>query len=232
MTHRTIERVHVVVPARDEAMLLGRQLTAIEAAAVAVRRAHPDLRVRTTVVLDSCTDASREVVGCFPDVAWIEIDAGCVGAARRAGVDAARVPGDVPERTWIACTDADSEVPVHWLVSQLAFARRGSDLVLGTVWPDPDDAEPGLLARWWSRHGLHDGHPYVHGANLGVALSAYDAVGGFPALPLGEDVDLVRRLKATGVCWTATSRLPVLTSSRRSARAPAGFAAYLLSLEG
>jgi hypothetical protein len=232
VTRRALERVLVVVPARDEAMLLGRQLAAIEAAARALRRVRPEVEVATTVVLDSCTDASAEVVARFPGMAAVAIGAGCVGEARRVGVEAARSPVDVPEHTWVACTDADSEVPVHWLVGQVALATSGVDLVLGTVWPDPVDAEPGLLARWWSRHGLGDGHPYVHGANLGVALSAYDAVGGFRALPVGEDVDLVGRLKAAGVAWTATSRLPVLTSSRRAARAPAGFATYLLSLEG
>ena len=37
-------------------------------------------------------------------------------------------------------------------------------------------------------------------------------------------------MKAAGVPWTATSRLPVLTSGRLLGRAPAGFAEYLLSL--
>ena len=118
----------------------------------------------------------------------------------------------------------------HWLHTQLELAASGSQLVLGTVRPDPQDLEPGRLAHWWSRHRLRDGHPYIHGANLGFTLAAYDAAGGFRDVADGEDVDLVGRIKALGVSWAATSRMPVLTSGRLGGRAPAGFAAYLLSL--
>ncbi len=227
----TITSVHVVVPAHDEACLLGRQLVAVEGA---VRRAHdrrPHLAVSVTVVLDSCSDGSDAVVARFPSVDAVMAQVACVGAARRIGVEEARrAHPTAPASTWVACTDADSEVPTHWLDLQLELADAGSRLVLGTVWPDARDLEPGRLARWWSRHHLRDGHPYVHGANLGFALAAYDAVGGFHDLPGGEDADLVDRMKAAGVPWTATSRMPVLTSGRLDGRATAGFASYLMSL--
>jgi len=95
-------------------------------------------------------------------------------------------------------------VPSHWLHTQLELAASGSHLVLGTVWPDPRDVDPGRLARWWSRHHLRDGHPFVHGANLGFSLAAYDAAGGFRDLAGGEDVDLADRIKELGVRWAAT----------------------------
>ena len=227
----TFTSVHVVVPAHDEAGLLGRQLVALEAAVRRARDRRPDLAVSTTVVLDSCTDGSAAVVDRFPAVDAVAAQVACVGAARRIGVEQARrTHAAEPAYTWVACTDADSEVPTHWLDLQLELADAGPRLVLGTVWPDTRDVEPGPLARWWSRHQLRDGHPYVHGANLGFALAAYDAVGGFHDLPSGEDVDLVDRMKAAGIVWTATSRMPVLTSGRLTGRTPAGFASYLLSL--
>jgi hypothetical protein len=231
MSHATVEQVHVVVPAHDERRVLGRQLTAIESALTHARHERPRLSCSVTVVLDCCTDGSADVVARFPAVHGVEARVGCVGTARRLGVEHARRahPSD-PSRTWVACTDADSEVPGHWLHTQLALAETGSQLVLGTVWPDPLELEPGRLAHWWSLHRLRDGHPYVHGANLGFTLAAYDAAGGFGDLEVGEDVDLVQRIKVLGVSWAATSRMPVLTSGRLGGRAPGGFASYLLAL--
>jgi hypothetical protein len=227
----SLDRVLVVIPVRDEASLLGRQLAAVATAAAALRRTRPDVEVTTTVVLDSCRDASAEIATRYPLIEAVTVDVANVGAARRIGLEHVRRERHVDaERTWVACTDADSEVPGHWLTAQLALAARGFDLVLGTVWPDPADAAPDRLVRWWRRHTLHDGHPHVHGANLGFRLSSYDAVGGFRDLATGEDVDLVDRMRDAGVSWTAASRLPVLTSGRLDGRAPAGFADYLLSL--
>ncbi len=233
MSIDVIDQVYVVVPAHDERALLGRQLSAIEATVRHLGHTWPRVTVSTTVVLDSCTDDSHEVVERFPDVAIVTAEVGCVGLARRAGVEAARRRRPAtPSRTWVACTDADSEVPIHWLSGQLELAAGGSQLVLGTVWPDPDELGPARLGWWRGRHHLRDGHSYVFGANLGFTLAAYDRVGGFRARAVGEDVDLVHRMKAAGIPWQATSRLPVLTSGRLRGRAPAGFAAYLLSLTG
>lgn len=230
MTER-IDHLLVVVPAHDEAELLGRQLTAISSAVRYAASMRPRTTASTTVVLDSCTDGSAEVAAGFPGVHAVAAELGCVGLARRLGVAEARVRDDLdPATTWVACTDADSEVPSRWLHTQLELAANGSQLVLGTVWPDPRDLEPALLARWWVRHHLRDGHPFVHGANLGFSLVAYDAAGGFRDLAGGEDVDLADRIKELGVRWAATSRIPVLTSGRLGGRAPAGFSAYLLSL--
>jgi hypothetical protein len=234
MTGR-IDHLLVVVPAHDEAELLGRQLTAIASAVRYAAWLRPRTTVSTTVVLDSCADGSADVAAGFPDVHRVEAELGCVGLARRLGVTAARELPECrdeldPRTTWVACTDADSVVPHDWLSGQLDLAAIGRRLVLGTVWPDPAELESVRLRRWWARHHLGDGHPYVHGANLGFTLDAYDLVGGFRALPVGEDVDLVERMRAVGISWTATSRLPVLTSSRLGGRAPAGFASYLMAL--
>jgi hypothetical protein len=228
---RAFDHVLVVVPAHDEAELLGRQLAAITTAVRYAAWLRPQTVVSTTVVLDSCTDGSAEVVARFTDIDATEAGLGCVGMARRLGIAEARGRHELdPTRTCVACTDADSVVPRDWLSGQLDLAATGSRLVLGTVWPDPTELEPARLRRWWARHHLRDGHPFVHGANLGFALDAYDQVGGFRALPVGEDVDLVGRMRAIGVPETATSRLPVLTSARLGGRAPAGFASYLMAL--
>ena len=79
--------------------------------------------------------------------------------------------------------------------------------------------------RAWQGH-----HPHVHGANLGFTADAYLAAGGFRPLSTAEDHALVDDLRAAGIPLLRTARLPVVTSARRRARAPRGFAWLLGAL--
>ncbi|WP_148613467.1 glycosyltransferase [Nocardioides rubriscoriae] len=226
----TVEVVHVVVPAHDEAQLLPAALDSLTAALEHVRDATAGVTARLTVVLDACTDDSAQVCA-GRDVDVVVTAAGNVGAARAAGTTraAALAAADAvaPAATWIACTDGDSRVPVDWLTDQLAVARAGADVVLGRVEPD-DTAAAAVVAAW---HALHDdGRVGVHGAHLGFRLSAYDAAGGWAHLADREDLDLYRRLLATGARYGAATR-PVLTSSRLQGRVSGGFAAFLATLD-
>lgn len=219
----------VVIPARDEELLLPACLDSVTGAMMALESAHPGLECRVFVVLDSCLDASAEVVARRADVTAVAVQAGSVGAARAAGVEAAATWAATlaPGRLWVANTDADSTVPLDWLVNQVGFASEGHDLVVGTVRPVPGDLTAGELDAWWDRHSLIDGHDHVHGANLGFSLAAYRSVGGFRPIPVHEDVELVADLRRTDCSWVAPGGPPVITSGRRTSRAPAGFAAYL-----
>ncbi len=224
------EVLHVVVPAHDEESLLPACLASTGRALAAVRRAHPELVLRRTVVADTCRDATVALArSAGADV--VEVDARCVGLARQAGVDhAARLAADVaPQRVWLAHTDADTVVPEHWLLAQLELARQGVAMVVGSVVPSNDAPVP---PGWHERHDLGEGHPHVHGANLGLTLAAHRDAGGFPALPLHEDVLLVAAVKGAGFRWCATDTTRVTTSARRHGRAPGGFAAYLAALDG
>ncbi len=227
-----VDGMHVVVPAHQEEQLLGRQLRAIGRAVHEVTAAWPRVRTSVTVVLDACDDGSAEVAASFARVTAFPMQLRCVGAARAAGIERARRLAHVvrPESTWIACTDADSQVPDDWLVSQIHLALQGADLVLGTVRPDEGHISARARRRWLRRHVLEDGHTHVHGANLGFRLSAYDSVGGFRPLQSGEDVDLAERLRTAGARVVRTARHPVLTSSRLHGRATDGFASYLVDL--
>ena len=228
-----IDVVHVVVPARDEAEFLPRHLESVYAAAEVVRAETPGIQVRATVVLDSCTDESASVLSAHPWFDTHEVELGVVGEVRAHGVERARsrAAGVDPTRLWIACTDADTVVPEHWLIEQVRLAQTGCALVVGTVHPDPQDLSPDVLHRWRARHRLEEGHEHVHGANLGFTLAAYDAVGGFPPVSTGEDVDLVARMRQAEIRWRSTTRTQVVTSGRPRGRAPQGFATYLRSLE-
>jgi len=137
-------------------------------------------------------------------------------------------PGDLPlDAVWLACTDADSVVPVGWIDDQLDRAAAGADVVIGTVRPDFADLSPRQIAAWTGRHtpGRPNGH--VHGANLGVRASSYRAVGGFAPVDLHEDNDLVDRLRAAGATLVASDVGEVLTSGRRDGRTSGGYAGYL-----
>ncbi|GGC77775.1 glycosyl transferase [Tersicoccus solisilvae] len=224
-----LRAVHVVVPARNEEALLPGALAALRAAVDHLTRTRPGVRADVTVVLDACTDATPDLVAAAGWVHAHHVTSGTVGAARSAGVDAAEAV-DVPDRVWVASTDADSRVPVDWLSVQVDLADGGADLVLGTVEPDPTDTSAAQLAAWHRRHRLADGHAYVHGANLGIRLSAYRAAGGFGAVAAHEDVRLAHRARVAGAVVVATDRIRVTTSGRATGRAPAGFAGYVRSL--
>ena len=219
-----IERLGVVVPARDEARLLPRCLGALDAATQWLRVKRPDVQVSVMVVLDSCVDGSAAAVDAHPGTLAAHTSAGNVGTARQVGVRRLAVT-TAPD--WFAMTDADSAVPVDWLVHQVDAATSGAHLLLGTVVPDDTEITPSQFARWQTRHSDGDGHGYIYGANLGFSRRALDATGGFRPLRAHEDVDFAERVKATGLRWTASAAIPVLTSARTIGRTPDGFAGYL-----
>ena len=186
-----------------------------------------------TLVLDSCTDGSAETAVRTRDLWAPELELsiltgafGTVGAARAAGIAAQPLRSGL----WVANTDADTVVPENWLIHQHRLAAAGYGLVLGSAVPDPADLSPEELHAWQQLHPLGEGHPHVHGANMGFSAEAYHRAGGFAPLASHEDADLAGRLKAAGTAWTATDRMRVVTSGRRDGRAPEGFSRFLRQL--
>jgi glycosyltransferase involved in cell wall biosynthesis len=223
-----INAAGVVIPAHNEQDLLPACLVAVRHA---VRQV--SVPVHLVVVADACTDKTADLAS---DLGATVIESGAhnVGAARRAGVSlvlryARRLD---PAEVWVATTDADSLVPRHWLTRQLRYARRGWKGVVGTVtiadWADhPHHVQQRYAQGYRAWQGRH---PHVHGANLGFTADAYLAAGGFRPLPTAEDHALVDDLRAVGIPLLRTARLPVVTSARRGARAPRGFAWLLGTL--
>jgi len=214
--------IAVVVPAHNEAALVGACVASVQAAAHA-----PELHgehVMIVVVLDSCSDGSAAAVHALGVMA-ISVDFRNVGKARAAGASRALDAG----ARWLAFTDADTVVAPDWLVQQLG---QKADVVCGTVAVE-DWQEYGECMRSHYRRSYTDldGHRHIHGANLGVSADAYLRVGGFQPLRSSEDVALVNALVASGACiaWSAAPR--VVTSARRDFRAPDGFGATLLRVD-
>jgi glycosyltransferase involved in cell wall biosynthesis len=225
-----IRRIAVVVPAANEEQRIGECLSGIAVARDHLYRSDATAQVRIVVVLDRCRDATADIVAAFGGVQSVAIASGSVGAARQAGTRAAIRGAGPPSELWLAHTDADSRVPADWLTYMAAEARDGAHLVLGTAMPGPGLC-PESRTVWLSRHQLRDGHPHVHGANFGIRGDAYLALGGWPPLASGEDVDLARRAARSGhLRITRTASIPVLTSTRRDGRAPRGFSSYLRGL--
>jgi glycosyltransferase involved in cell wall biosynthesis len=225
-----IRRLAVIVPAANEEGLIGACLASIRAARRHLHGSGANVHVRIVVVLDGCTDGTAVIAARSGDVQPVTISARSVGTARRAGAAAALAAGGRPGELWLANTDADCEVPVHWLTSMVTEARLGAHVVLGTALPGPG-LRPPDRAEWASRHHLRDGHPHVHGANFGIRGDAYLALGGWQPLPTGEDAEMARRAARSGhLRVTRTASIPVVTSVRADGRAPRGFSSYLRAL--
>ena len=232
---RSVRTVGVIVPANNEEHFLQRSLAALERALRVV--AHEERRAHVVIVLDSCRDASADIADTWReqiseasaiDVTLVDFDGENVGAARALGCDVLldlASMNDLAE-VWIATTDADSRVPTNWLRAQLDAFERGADAWAGRVavteWPSHRMAS----AAAWQHAYDAEVHP-IHGASLGVIAVKYVDVGGFPPLQTGEDRGLCAALLAHGARIHYDSSVLVVTSARRHARAPEGFAAAL-----
>lgn len=224
-----IERVGVVVPARDEEEHLPACLAAIRRAATQIA----GLPLLVVVVLDRCRDGSRTVVDDAPGVMALEIEAGNVGIARAEGTAAVlRWAAGVPlDRLWLATTDADSVVPEEWLSGQLALAAAGWEVFVGTVDVADWSAHPAEVPpRWRASYLAVEHHLHVHGANFGCSADAYLDAGGWAPMAADEDVTMVRALAHRRIIRSAA--LPVITSARTDPRAAGGFGDALGALAG
>ena len=222
--------IAILIPARDEAVLLPRCLRSIEYA-----RAYLPPHVTSDVVLvaDRCIDntfaLARDLLRA--DGLAVTSSFGIVGSARAFAADIALSRYDGPlSRCWLANTDADGEVPQTWLTDQLSLAEQGAEAVAGIVCVDSFDEHPSHVATHFREtYLLHaDGtHPHIHGANLGVRADTYRSAGGWLSLSTAEDHDLWGRLKLQGSDFRSVANLEITTSGRIQGRAPHGFAGAL-----
>jgi hypothetical protein len=225
--------VGVVVPVHNEEESLGFALAALTQAFEQLSRWN--LSLRAVVVLDACSDGS-EALSCEWQrtlaqsnsplkVTVVSGTAKNVGSARALGCGEllAQWSQTDPSMIWLATTDADSRVPKDWLATQVVQHESGVDHWSGRVsvadWSEHRDE---TRLRWQEEYE-RENQP-IHGANLGFNAAAYLLAGGFESLETGEDRALHHALIAHGACSYFDSAIPVVTSARRRARAPLGFA--------
>lgn len=143
--------------------------------------------------------------GARPDIRWVEA---ARGRATQMNAGAAVARG-----SWLLFLHADTQLPRDWR-SAIAGAERRPGIALGCFRFALDS--PRAMARAIElgvrlRVALFD-LPYGDQA-IFVRRGAFDAIGGYAALPIMEDVDLVRRLRETGRLWRASN--VAVTSARR-----------------
>lgn len=230
-----IQHLAVIVPAADEQDCIATCLEAINEARRRLLEGELGVeRVDVVVVLDACGDETASVVARFSVADHVHVvtsDVRRVGEARRRGTVHAMANCVPAERLWLANTDADSAVPPHWLTAMVTAANAGVQVVLGTVLPGAEISSS-LRAAWLVPHQLTEGHPHVHGANLGIRADTYHELGGWnQEMAYNEDIDLASRAAAAPhIRVLRTAAIPVVTSARMIGRAPNGFSSYMRRL--
>lgn len=238
----------ICVPVRNEAERLPRFLQSVANLSV-VSLLSPKL----FLALDSCSDASEEIVRNIRSRGFpFEIDLTILpfsnepnaGRARQAAMAAAYGAYQCSADLRLLTTDADSVLAVDWLLAH-ENAFTSADLVAGYVKrlaEQPNELRDALEAYLERLHqarrmvdpiayDAHQTHPYTSGASLGITGNAYDRIGGMPTLATGEDgafVDLGRR---GGLRVRQDKAVRVWTSERRNGRAKFGLADALHDLD-
>jgi hypothetical protein len=137
-------------------------------------------------------------------------------------------------------TDADSAPATDWIAANL-HALRAADVVAGRVVHEAGGASAiqaqleAYLDRLHSFRRLFDpvpweaprSHHWTSAASLAVCSHVYQAIGGFPAMPNGEDAGFADAAARGGYRLRRDAAVWVTTSTRRSGRAAAGLAASL-----
>lgn len=221
------------IPARDEELLIEGSVRSVLASADALV---DPASVRVVVACDSCSDTTVDVVRSLhredDRIDLVEGRWHSAGAARSAAIRRA-LDGVLAPRAdvWVATTDADTVVPIDWLMGHARCWASGDHAVAGVV--DLIDHTEAMGAVFGRHYVLgHDSHGHVHGANLGVRADAYLHVGGVPALALAEDHELWQALRHAGFTCRSSVAIRVATSARLTGRAPGGFADTLRRLNG
>lgn len=217
------------------------------------------VNVGVAVVAHSCSDdtlgrAERELAA-IAHVLLTDSESAIVGEVRAVGVrgaldllpSRAGQPGGLslrttPREAWILNTDADSIVPVTWVLDVLAHTACGEQAVIGMTELIPNQSVNAVAWQARSaarasyqkiiRDGVHGrSHEHVYGANLTVRADAYAAVGGFRSVRIGEDRAMLDSLIAHERPIARPGAVVVRTSGRRIGRAVGGLATLLDTLD-
>ncbi len=195
--------IAVVIPALDEAARIGACLESVGNDAVEV-----------VVVDGGSSDGTPEIAAGFEGVRVVPSPRGR-GLQLNRGVRATRAP-------LLVFLHADCRLPRGWTEAvRGALADPGVALACFRLHTEPSDAHASRLARTWLRlldlRSLGLGLPYGDQA-FSVRRGTFEAAGGFPEIPLMEDVAFARACRRLG--RIRRLRLEVRTTGRRFERRP------------
>jgi len=188
--------ISVVVPVLDEADNLGRLL--------------PDLvrrwpRVEVVVVDGGSTDGTPEVVARHEPARWLRA---APGRARQMNAGARETAGDA-----LVFLHADTRLP-DGALEAMAHALADPRVAGGRF--DVRFDSPRRIMRvvaWFMNARSRLSRISTGDQTIFVRRSVFEAMGGFPDIPLMEDVEFSRRLKRRGAI--ACLRSSVTTSARK-----------------
>lgn len=194
---------------------------------------------------DNCIDGSEALVS---DMAGglpfrIATSCCCTGGQPNAGLarrNAMSLAAAVAPSGTLLTTDADSEPSADWVSTNLQ-ALLAADVIAGRIVHDVGGNSPiqaqleAYLDRLHSFRRSFDpvpweaprSHHWTSAASIAVRSHVYRAIGGFPAMPNGEDAGFADAAARSGYRLRRDATVWVTTSSRRSGRAAAGLAASL-----
>lgn len=235
----------IAIPVRNEAERIAACLRAIDA-----QTGIPPGSLGVVLFLNNCTDATEAIVTDLVPrmsmpvrVTHVTYAGAHAGWARREAMN--RAADWLGADGMILSTDADSRVPPDWVARNRAALDRGADAVAGRIALDVDerallppslhwrgdreDIYSDLLTEAEARidpdpHDPWPCHRTTIGATLSVSVAAYRAVGGMPAIALGEDGAFVALLLAQGLHVRHDPAILVTVSGRLVGRAPGGVA--------
>ena len=224
----------------------------IENCVLALARQPAAYRHGVVLLLNNCTDDTSTIIrSLVPSLPMPVLTINTIlpprmanaGAARRLAMQyAAQLasPGTV-----LMTTDADGQVSADWIATNLAALRAGADAVAGRAELDDEDARqlPARLREDDALEGEYDQlldeirssldpdpadswprHTEDSGASIAVTLEAYFKVGGFPAVPMGEDRAFIEALRRVDARIRHSPDVSVVVSGRIDGRAVGGMA--------
>ncbi len=203
-------RVSIVMPVLNEA-------TTIEAA---LRRLRADFADCELIVVDGgSTDGTAQLAQ-----AWASVVRGPRGRARQMNEGARHTCGDV---LWFVHADTVLDPAA---LGELRAALGDPDVVGGGLRLRFDARSPALdYLAWISNHRARRLHHIFGDQAMFVRRDVFDDLGGFPDLPLMEDLELARRLHRRGrlVLLPATSTASARRFTEHGTWAMIAFMQYL-----
>jgi len=248
-------RLSVIVPAKNEELLITSTLEALRLQTDDAGRPIDPNIYEILVLANNCTDNTYQLCleykNKYPNfrIAVKSIDIpqafAHIGTVRRLLMDAAckRLLDTAGHRGIIVSTDADSEVDSTWIFHILMEMDKGVDVVGGRILPRNtpklsrlhhlrDVKYRFLTSRLESeldpcRNNPWPRHFQCYGPSLAVTCELYERAGRLPVIPFLEDEEFRKALKRVDARIRHSPKVKIFTSSRFDGRVDFGFSVQL-----